>query len=70
MIVKVQQSIQTTEKTKQILVYNQSRTIEYQGDITEEIKEMMKGRLKVFFKAKLSPENQIILIKEVKEKDW
>ncbi len=49
MIVKVQLSLATNVGQRQVLVYNQSRTVRYEGSASPELIEAMAGRTKAFF---------------------
>lgn len=52
-IVKIQVSIVTTEKNKQVLIYNRSKNISYSCPMYEAIDDVMDDRKKAFFYAKL-----------------
>lgn len=72
MIVKVQVSTFTTEKTRQVLIYNESRSVEHQCDLTPDLAEMMAGDLKAFFKARLHLDGTIELMMHTRiaEQGW
>ena len=70
MIIKVQISQFTTTAEKQVLVYNESRTILGEFPLTVEIEEAMQGRIKAFFKAEVSPLGAIELDRMVKDREW
>lgn len=53
MIVKVQMSLATTEKKPQVLVYNEDRSVTWQGDSTEDFVDLLDGETKGFFEAKI-----------------
>jgi len=69
MIVKMQLSTATTAGKQQVLVYDQTRKYSFESDVTEDVKELMKGRLKVYFAARMNG-SQIEILDEVEEQDW
>lgn len=69
MIVKMQLSLRTTAEKRQVLIYNEARTVEWQGDASEEILKAMGDRDKAFFSARMR--GTVIEINEpVYERDW
>lgn len=66
MIVKVQISLFTTAKTRQVRIYNKSRSVDYQGDCDKAILAVMRGEPKAFFKAKIKGEK----IELLDHADW
>lgn len=53
-----------------MLIYSKDKkTIFYEADLTEEVKDLMKGRLKAYFNAKLENKN-VILLDEVSTQSW
>ncbi len=69
MIVKVQASLFTNAAKQQVLIYNKSRSIQWQGDIDPELKKLMKKRTKVFFHAHVK-NRQIVIDLEADWQDW
>lgn len=69
MIVKVQTSITTTGPTQRVLVYNEDRSILYEGGINEDMLETMKGRLKAYFEAEVTKDG-LEIGDEVPPQDW
>jgi hypothetical protein len=69
MIVKVQISLFTNEAKPQVLVYNESRTVMWQGDAPKGLKKLMKGEPKKYFKATTGGK-LIHLGDEVEEQEW
>jgi len=70
-IVKVQVSLFTTESEPQVLIYNKNLSHSYQGPVSEDIIEIMKGEPKKFFYAKLPKKpGQIELLNEAPWQDW
>ncbi len=52
MIVKVQLSLATNAGQRQVLVYNQSRSVRYEGTASPELVIAMDGQDKGFFEAR------------------
>lgn len=65
----MQLSTATTAGKQQVLVYDQTRKYSFESDVTEDVKELMKGRLKVYFAARMNG-SQIEILDEVEEQDW
>ena len=53
MIFKVQQSFHTSEQKQQVLVYNEDRSISWQGDMPKKIKKALGNTLKAYFEGEL-----------------
>ena len=76
MLVKVQVSIDTNQDQQQVLVYNEDKSYQWVGPASEDVLNEMKGRLKVFFEASLTPDPNkpggklIELNHEVEEQGW
>ena len=70
MIVKVQISLDTSLPKKQVLVYNEDRSIEWHAEAPKEILEVMDSRPKAFFKAHLDKDKKIVIDEEVPEQTW
>ena len=69
MIVKMQLSTGTTAGSQQVLVYDKTREYVFESDATEDVRQLMKGRLKVYFAARMNG-SQIEILDEVDEQDW
>lgn len=69
MIVKVQQSILTTEENKQVLIYDKTRKYIWQGDITPEVQELLGTKPKIYFNADII-NNKFVLKNKVKPQNW
>jgi len=54
----------------QMLVYNESRSLEYEGDTTPEIKKLLDGRPKAYFIGYLNEKKQLVVGKEVVDPGW
>ncbi len=79
MIVKVQLSIFHNDSHNSsksgyqdsiMLIYNEDRSVRYEADTTEEIRQLMNDRLKAYFEYELDDQNKIIIGKEVNEQNW
>ncbi|MGQ3685298.1 MAG: hypothetical protein ACUBOA_09905 [Candidatus Loosdrechtia sp.] len=69
-IVKVQSSLYTTDTAQKMLVYNEDRSINYEADLTEEVKKVLLGRPKAYFEFTLTENKEIRLGKEVAPQNW
>lgn len=70
-IVKVQKSLHTTHAKQQILIYNQDRSIYYQGDADKMILDMFEpGEYKFYAKAKLRGGIIHIIRKHKEPRHW
>lgn len=69
MIVKMQLSTGTTADKQQVLVYDEKRKHTFESEATDAVREMMKGRLKVYFAARMNG-TQIEILGEVEDQDW
>lgn len=70
MIVKVQLSLMTTHASQRVLIYNKDRSIHYEGEATTEVKAVMHGRHKAFFRAGITSDMKVDLIEEVRDYSW
>jgi len=53
MIVKVQLSITTAEAARQVLIYNEDKSVFYKGDAPAEVVKAMGNEVRAFFRARL-----------------
>lgn len=60
-VFKVQQSLSTNEKDRQVLIYNEDRTMLYQDAITEDLLELLAGEPKGYFYGIVNLANRIVL---------
>jgi len=65
----MQLSTGTTAGKQQVLVYDKTREYTFESEATEDVKQMMKGRLKVYFAARMNG-SQIEILDEVDEQEW
>lgn len=79
LIVKVQQSLSSSDRVKRVLIYSEDKAVFYETDEREEtnpIAKLLGDRPKAYFEADLvdSPyqkgEKSISLGKEVGDQDW
>lgn len=61
MIVKVQISQFSSDGVSRMLVYNESRTVKYEGEVTKEVLLKMKGLPKQFFHSEIKNGERILL---------
>jgi hypothetical protein len=69
-IVKVQVSLFTTESAQQVLVYNEDRSVMYQGDVTQDILDAMGGAPRRYFFAVINDDNTIGIEDPAPEQTW
>jgi len=65
MIVKVQQALNDNK----VLVYNEDRSIFWEGKMSKEVKEKMNGRTKGYFNAEMI-DTKVSINEEVEEQGW
>lgn len=71
MIVKVQRSITTSEAVPQVLVYNEDRSLQYQGPLTMEVAEWFEeDEYKFYADAEIDELGRFALNYRVEEQDW
>jgi hypothetical protein len=70
MIVKVQVSLATTHEKRQVLVYNEDKSVYYEDDASREILQRMDGRVKVYFNARMVGTDIEIQGEVKEEQDW
>jgi hypothetical protein len=69
MIVKVQLSMFTTEHVQQALVYNEDRSVLFEGPAAKDVLSLMGEKLKAYFHADLK--NGVLQInEEAPEQEW
>ena len=66
-IAKIQKSLTSPPK---MLIYNQSKSIISELDLTEEVDKLMSDKLKVYVRCKMLPTNQIEIVNLVKDQKW
>lgn len=70
MIFKLQQSIQTSDGIRKMLIYNEDKSIYYEAPITDEIRELMGDNLKIFVKGRLQKSGNIRIDRALKQDDF
>jgi len=68
MIVKVQTNL-NPPSGERVLIYNESRTVFWEGDATPELRKKLRGRPKAFFSARLHG-TIVHLYRMVIDRDW
>lgn len=69
-VIKMQLSLETNLDAQQVLVYNEDRSIMYQQAVIPEILEIMKGRPKAYFYARMAPDKMLDILEEAPEQEW
>lgn len=69
-IVKVQLSITSSFVQRQVIIYNEDRSLHYQGSAGQEIVNLMGDKLKAFFHASLNEKGMISLDGIADPEDW
>jgi hypothetical protein len=69
-VVKVQQSIVTSETKRQVLVYNQDRSIMWQGDITPDLRKVLGDDLKSYWYATVMKDGNLRLERRTGWRTW
>ena len=69
MIVKVQQSQYTTTNYRQVLVYNEDRSVYLEGDLPKKLGKLLGDRHKAYFKIEIV-DNKLNILGEVEAQDW
>jgi hypothetical protein len=70
-IVKVQVSLFAPGScVSVVLIYDKQRKFTWQGALTEELKELMNGRVKAFFVASLDDRMRFLLNEEAAWQTW
>lgn len=70
MIVKVQVSLVTSHHQKRVLIYNEDRSVQLEGALTEDLAMLTAGRPKSYFEATLDKKGKLEFLKEVGQQDW
>lgn len=69
MIIKIQQSLSNSEGTHMMLIYDKSKDVFYENEITKDIKKLLGKRQKAYFNAKIV-NTKIQIYDEVKTQKW
>ena len=69
-ILKVQQSLSTTEEYPQMLAYDEKRKYTFQHDLTDAMGALLGDRPKAYFNAIINHKNALEVFEEVEEQDW
>lgn len=69
-VVKVQASLYSDFDVQQMLIYNIDRTFVIEGNISARAKHLLRGRQKVYCRAIVNDDQNIILLNEVSAQDW
>lgn len=66
-IAKLQKSIAPAGR---VLIYNESKSIQHEFDLTDEYEKLFGDKLKLYAKCKLAPNNEIQILTLVKARAW
>ena len=69
MIIKIQRSIVTNMPVPQVVIYNEDRSIFWQGPMPEDIKKLMGRYSKVYAKAKIVG-TEVVVDRIIADQDW
>lgn len=69
-IAKLQRSVATSKENKQVLIYNQAKTLIVEIDLTPKLDKMFGENDKIFAKCSISPKNELVIGDLVKQQDW
>lgn len=73
MIVKIQQSLSSSDGLRHCLIYDKKRKVFYEADTPEEVDPLVKllsERPKAYFNAELDKKRKIIILSEAEDQDW
>jgi hypothetical protein len=59
-IAKLQRPLLTNAEVPQVLIYNQSRSVEFEMDLTPELEKLFGEKNKIFAKCSIVKENLVI----------
>lgn len=69
-VVKVQQSLASSDRQRRMLIYDQSRKVYFEGELTPVVERALAGRAKAYFYYELDAGNQIVLGTEAPAQSW
>jgi hypothetical protein len=69
-IVKVQQSLSSSLPGRRMLIYDQSRRVYQETELSPKVEHLLAGRARAFFFYSLDAHNEIILGREAPAQDW
>lgn len=72
-IVKVQQSLASSDGVKAVLIYNEDKSMLHESNTPEEIQPLLAvlgDEPKAYFEADLSPEGKLGIIARVEDQNW
>lgn len=70
MIIKLQISQFSSDSTKRMLAYDETRDYSFESNATKEVLALMKGRPKAFFYATLDKELKFVIGEEAPWQNW
>lgn len=69
-IVKVQLSVFSGEKYRQVMMYDKDHSFVYQDNASQEIVDVMNDEFKKYFYYEIDENNQIVIREEAPWQDW
>ncbi len=70
MIVKIQQSLAGNTTVKQMLIYNETKSLMYEENLSKGVELLLRGRPKAYFEVNVTSEGTLNILDEVEEQDW
>jgi hypothetical protein len=68
-IVKIQQSFSTSASKRQMLIYNENRSVMWQSELTDDIRKLLHNRPKAYFNAEIV-NDKIKVLDEAEAQKW
>jgi hypothetical protein len=70
MIIKVQLSLMSSDGLVRMLAYDKERSFTYEAVADDDVLDLMCGRPKAYFEAKINKDKLLEIGEEVEEQDW
>lgn len=70
MVVKIQQSLHSSDNQKWLLIYDEERNHHAQIEATEDVLKLLNGRPKAYFEAQINKDKMLVIEKEVPNPGW
>lgn len=68
-IIKIQASLFSSVEEQQVLIYDEDKDIKFQENMSEQMENLMRGRKKVYFHAKMNG-GKLEILEEAPDQDW
>lgn len=69
-IAKLQRSIVTSAEKRQVLIYNQSRSIQHEQECTPDLDKLFGNKDKIFAKCSVKPNGELEIGDLVRAQNW